>query len=306
MAAYRDPYVQNDTQERRSQEYNPYPSEQPHRTYEQGGIGPLYENYGNRYADVYPFQHGISQQTPVDKETEVSPGGLTPAPGGKKTPRALRNYRYDNQGQLWTKGGRGRCIGRFFCCTIMITILLVLSIVLALILWVRPPNVSIGQVNTVAQNGSTIQLQQDGITVNLGVNISVNNPNYFSINVRQIKAEIFYPINNTNVGEGILNDVVIRTNTQTNLTFPFSLNYNIANDPQRTILLDLGQKCGVTGTPSDISVNYRLTLQLQILIIPISPVISDTFTLTCPIDAADLESLMNSVGINISGLSSSA
>lgn len=32
------------------------------------------------------------------------------------------------------KGGRGRCIGRFCCCTIMVVLLLLISIVLALAL----------------------------------------------------------------------------------------------------------------------------------------------------------------------------
>ncbi|KAF8228458.1 hypothetical protein L208DRAFT_1403710 [Tricholoma matsutake] len=142
----------------------------------------------------------------------------------------------------------------------MIAILLFVSIVLALILWVRPPSVSIGQVGTVIQNGSAIQLQQNGLTVNLGVNISVNNPNYFSIDFQQIKADIFYPINNTNVGQGLLNHVVIHSKAQTNLTFPFTINYQTYLDPQYQILQDLAQKCGVVGTKSNISVQYKITV----------------------------------------------
>jgi len=231
----------------------------------------------------------------------VSPDSFTPV-GGERSVRALRDYRYDHQGKLWSKGGRTRCIGRFCCCTILIALLLFVSIVLAFILWVRPPSVSIGQVSTIAQNGSAIQLQQNGITVNLGVNISVNNPNHFSIDFQQIKAEIIYPINNTNVGQGILNNVVIRSNAQTNLTFPFSLDYITSIDPQHLILVDLAQKCGLVGSKRNISVKYKITLKLLILIIPISPVISNSFDFACPIDASDLSALIKSAGIDINGL----
>lgn len=302
MVAYRDPYdLQNNVHEHN---FNPYSSQQPYQTYEQGEIDPTYDNYGSRYTDeprAPSPQRGPSQRSPGGKEGIVSPDGFTPA-GGERTARALRNYRYDHQGKLWTKGGRGRCIGRFCCCTIMIAILLFVSIVLALILWVRPPSVSIGQVGTVIQNGSAIQLQQNGLTVNLGVNISVNNPNYFSIDFQQIKADIFYPINNTNVGQGLLNHVVIHSKAQTNLTFPFTINYQTYLDPQYQILQDLAQKCGVVGTKSNISVQYKITLKLLILFIPISPVVSNSFNFPCPISASDLAALIKSVGINVNGL----
>jgi hypothetical protein len=72
--------------------------------------------------------------------------------------------------------------------------------------------------------------------------------------------QIIYPINNTDVGQGVLNNVVIHSNAQTNLTFPFSINYTTSIDPQNLILLDLAQKCGVVGSKSNISVNYKITV----------------------------------------------
>lgn len=78
--------------------------------------------------------------------------------------------------------------------------------------------------------------------------------------VSQFPPQIIYPINNTNVGQGILNNVVIHSNAQTNLTFPFSLDYIISIDPQHLILVDLAQKCGLVGSKSNISVNYKITV----------------------------------------------
>lgn len=51
-----------------------------------------------------------------------------------RTSRSMRRWRYEHQGNLWTKGGRGRCFGRFFCCTIMIFVFLLVSIILSLAL----------------------------------------------------------------------------------------------------------------------------------------------------------------------------
>lgn len=46
----------------------------------------------------------------------------------------MRKWRYDHQGNLWSAGSRGRCIGRFFCCTVMIFVFVLLSIILSLAL----------------------------------------------------------------------------------------------------------------------------------------------------------------------------
>jgi len=304
--AYRDPYANRlQSQPHETPDFDPYyASRQPYQSYDESG--PPYDTYGSRYEDDLqprPLQIGGPQRNFGGKES-LSPDISTPVTGvtGERTARALRDYRYGHQGQLWTKGGRGRCIGRFCCCTLMITLLLFVSIALTLVLWVRPPNVSIGEVQTVSKSGSAIQLQEDGITINLGVPIAVDNPNYFAINFKQIKAQIFYPINNTGVGEGILNDVMIRSNTQTNLTFPFSIDYKIKLDPGNLILKDLAQKCGLRGSKSDLSVRYKITLQLRVLFIPIAPVVSNSFSFACPINPSDLEELIKNAGLNLDGL----
>lgn len=43
-------------------------------------------------------------------------------------------WRKDFNGGLWTKGGRGRCIGRFCCCSLMTVVFLLASILLTLAL----------------------------------------------------------------------------------------------------------------------------------------------------------------------------
>lgn len=109
---------------------------------------------------------------------------------------------------------------------------------------------------------------------------SVNNPNYFSVDLSEIKAEVrrfmytsympddmlsqlFYPLNNTPIGGGEMNKIDFRSHTQTNFTFPMALQYNISADPGFNILIDLAKKCGIVpGTSaSDVTVNYKITVR---------------------------------------------
>ncbi|KAJ7510000.1 hypothetical protein B0H11DRAFT_2215833 [Mycena galericulata] len=293
-------------------EFNPYTAEgQPHPTYEQGA----YDNYGGGYRDDpipeqyapqrQGSQHSYADAPPapfaaksIDETSRFDPGEFTPSPRGPKTARNLRQYRLEFQGRLWTKGGGGRCFGRFFCCTFMILIFLVVTILLALVLWLRPPGINFGNVAPLT-SGSPIVPTSDGININMGVNISVNNPNYFAVKFKKITAEIYYPINNTAIGNGNASSIVISSNAQTNFTFPFSIDYSTALDPDGKILLDLAEKCGVLPNTSktNLSVNYKITLALQILFVTISPSISNTFSFACPLTASDLDDLLKGTGL---------
>lgn len=171
----------------------------------------------------------------------------------------------------------------------MTTVFLIVSIVLSLALWIRPPSVVIGNVQTSGVNvtGGT------GLSINMGVNISVNNPNYFSVNFQKIEAEIFYPINNTLIGGGTSENIIFHSRSETAFTFPFMLSYQTTLDPQGKILIDLANKCGVNGgSKSNISVNYKITLGIRIVLVTISPVVANTFSFLCPISASELENML--------------
>ncbi|KAJ7741536.1 hypothetical protein DFH07DRAFT_964884 [Mycena maculata] len=298
-------------------DFNPYTTAaQPHQTYEQGA----YDNYGGGYRDDpapgprgeyapqrQGTQHSYSDAPPpplaaksIDETSRFDPGEFTPSPRGPKTASNLRRYRMEFQGNLWTKGGRGRCFGRFFCCTFMIIILLLVTILLALVLWLRPPSINFGNVApTSTSSGSTVQVTSDGININMGVNISVENPNFFAVNFKKITAQIYYPINNTAIGNGTANSIDITSHAQTNFTFPFSIDYSTSLDPDDKILLDIAEKCGFIGSgKTNIIVDYKITLALQILFVTISPSISNSFSFACPVTESDLEGLKGS-GINL-------
>lgn len=289
--AFRDPYAAQYGHPNKytdGHDFNPYTGhEQPYPTYNQDG----YDSYsGAAYRDEPQMQSPENTFPPAVANT----GDFVKGPPEKST-RALRTYRYQHQGALWTRGSRVRCVGRFCCCTLLITLFLIISIVLALLLWIRPPNINVGAVN-IPSSGSEIQVTSGGLNINLGVNISVENPNYFTVSFSKIQANIFYPINNTAIGGGNETDISFKSHSQTNFTFPFTIAYQKSLDPNNQILTDIATKCGFIGsTKSPITVDYKITLGLKVLFITISPVVSSSLSFACPLSQADISAIGSSL-----------
>ncbi|KAF5330855.1 hypothetical protein D9619_005616 [Psilocybe cf. subviscida] len=144
-----------------------------------------------------------------------------------------------------------------------------------------------------------LQIQQmaDGIKLNLGVNISVKNPNYFSVDFKKIQANIVYPIGNFPIGEGLATDVIFKSNSETNFTFPFTLSYNNTADTGSAVISDIATKCGIAGsTKQNLVVNYQISLGIRFLFITISPVISNQFNFACPLSASDIDKFLGGSG----------
>ncbi|KAH7889429.1 hypothetical protein F5I97DRAFT_1934337 [Phlebopus sp. FC_14] len=300
--AYRDPYAEQygryDQQQSDAPAFNPYSSSQPHQAYDQGG----YESYaaeGYRDEPNYsqPANAGQTSFTPGHQKLEHSgydQAGFARATTGSRS-RDLRDWRYEHQGALWMRGGRGRCIGRFCCCTLMIIGFFIVSILLPLALWIRPPNIVVGDVQP-PTTGSEIQLQSNGVTINLGIPISVSNPNYFSASFSSIKANIYYPINNTLIGGGNQSDVTFPANSNKNFTFPFSITYTSTMPSSNQILADLYTKCGGGGSAkSDITVDYDIMLGLRVLFFTVYPTVSNSASFMCPLSASDISNLIPAI-----------
>lgn len=169
----------------------------------------------------------------------------------------------------------------------MITVFLIISILLSLALWVRPPNIVIA--SPVQNDTQPFSFQNGELSFNLGVNITVDNPNFFSVALKKVELDLIYPINNYPVGGGVKNNVDIKSNTQTNFTFPFSLDYNVTDTSGTSVLRDIVAKCTAN---EDLTVKYDLKLSLRIIIVSVSPTISNTFTIGCPVDTSELEKIL--------------
>ncbi|KAI5121649.1 hypothetical protein M0805_002725 [Coniferiporia weirii] len=294
--AYRDPYYSSQHQPYSDgPEFNPYNARQQHPTYDQSG-----------YTDEdYPSATQSGEHDPnagngreKSRYEEAFPPVLRPP----ESTGAIRLWRKDHRGPLWMKGGRGKCCLRFCCCTLFTAIFLIIGIVLSLAIWIRPPDITINQAALESENGSTFAVTSDSLDLNLGVNISVANPNYFSVSFKDIKVNLTYPINNMDVGGGEKDNVVFHSHTQLTFDFPLTLSYNLTEDTNEAVLKDLLSKCGITGTKEDITVDYKITLGLKILFVTISPSFSNSFNFECPITAADISSLLEGSGLNITSI----
>ncbi|KAJ7579280.1 hypothetical protein C8J56DRAFT_965283 [Mycena floridula] len=197
----------------------------------------------------------------------------------------------------WTKGGGLACGARFFGCSIMLLVYLVLCGLLSFALWIRPPALTFGQMGLDTQAASPISLVGTAISVNLAIDIFVENPNTFSANFKQIRATVNYPLSTgeSQIGLGTVNDFVFSANKNTTLHFPLAITYDPNADPGGLIRESLLSKC-TSNQP--ISVDATLSLGLRILFVTITPVVKRSFSFACP---SQLESLIKQLGTAVTG-----
>ncbi|KAI0256947.1 hypothetical protein BJV78DRAFT_1117445 [Lactifluus subvellereus] len=265
-------------------QFDPYNTHRPQDSYDHNAFQ---EPYQDEPSYPVPQTQSVKPLGQTTKEDDSpSPDEFNPTPREPST-RNLRAWRYQQGRPLWVRGSRPRCICRFFFCTVFITLFLLIAIVLSLALWIQPPNVIIGDClksPVVAQGVTSLN---DGIQVNLGLPVEVDNPNYFSARITHVNADIFYPINNTRIGNGKLTNVNLPSRATTKFTFPFTLDYTESIDPNRLIIDDLANKCGAK--QQDLTVNYKLTVGVKVFFITVSPTISNPISFVCPISASTLQ-----------------
>ncbi|KAL5489807.1 hypothetical protein ACEPAI_4639 [Sanghuangporus weigelae] len=293
--SYQDPYyAPQHTRPYADQpvDYDPYNNRQQHPTYDQSGYqdDDVYRNTG------FGGDDGVGHTREKSRHEETFPPVFRPP----KSTGAIRIWRKDNRGPLWTKGGRGKCCLRFFCCSVLIFLFLLIGIILSLGIWIRPPDITINQVGLNSTGGSAAQFTSSSLNINFAVNISVDNPNYFDVDFKRIKADLTYPLNDMDLGGGEKDGISFKSHTQTTFNFPFTLTYNLQSDSNQVVLRDLLSKCGFTGTKQDITVDYKITLGIKIIAITVSPTFSSSFSFECP--TSDIESFLQGSGIDISSI----
>ncbi|PPQ84323.1 hypothetical protein CVT25_011597 [Psilocybe cyanescens] len=301
-----NPYLTNNNNNAQAYKDERYIGDQPDYSYGENakpGYGyPPVQQRGRSVRSTLRSNRPSDSLAPARKEASgFDQGEFAPSKvvaRKSRTPRALREYRYDHQGNLWTKVClSARSLGWDPGLTSVkraVEGAVPGDIVLTLALYARPPNITIGDVEAFPQNGSVLQPgTPDGFQVNLGVAISVSNPNYFSVGLKKIDLQLTYPINNTAAGGGDTKDINFKAKSQTDFTFPFHLMYSPSSDPNGAIFVDLSSKCGKT--PQNIVINYKITLGIRILIVTVSPVITNTFNFKCPVDISNLGSVIGGI-----------
>lgn len=93
---------------------------------------------------------------------------------------------------------------------------------------------------------------------------SVSNPNFFAVSLKAIKAKLTYPVGNTDIGGGEEDNIKFNSDAKTSFTFPLTLGYSEAADPQGVALEDIAKRCGfVPGSvKEDLEVDYTITVAL--------------------------------------------
>jgi hypothetical protein len=200
---------------------------------------------------------------------------------------------------LWTRGGGLSCFGRFFFCSFLIIIFIIVAIILALALWLRPPALTF--TNPAINPNQQVSLDST-LTVPLEVNITVYNPNFFSADFTSLTAEVSYPdVGNEVVARGNLTNLIIKSNEITNFTFPIVISLDLTgqgNSSDLSVVLDLANKCGIIpqGSKTPIPLDIQIGITLRVLGIMISsPSISIPVKINCPIDDSAIEQKLQGI-----------
>lgn len=231
-----------------------------------------------------PYHDDPNPFEATHRRAESKPDNYVDYTAGENSFKDVKDYRSHYQGNLWSKGSRVGCFGRFFCCTFLIAVYIFLSVVACLALWLRPPSVEIG--DPFVNSTSNLQLQNQALVIPLGLNITVNNPTYLSVNIEDLTVDLTYPINNNNpnVGNGTINDVTLSNHAETNFTLPIDLEAGL-NQDGAAVLQDIVAKCGSNG--GNLNVDANIHIKLKALSVPVSFSISRSLSFGCPAVAQD-------------------
>lgn len=177
-----------------------------------------------------------------------------------------------------------------WCTCILFIIILILAIVIGVL-------AALFKVPTVTFSGleqsPAITHANNVLNMTFTLGITVDNPNFESITFEKIVADAYYPSPyNVEVGGGEVDNVHIISNGITNITFPFSVAINSSDTSEQGVLMDLVTKCGLDGSSKEnINFNYYVYPTVRILGIPITPTISKSMSIACPLEGDDLTSI---------------
>lgn len=208
-------------------------------------------------------------------------------------------FRKDEHAGALTRGGRVRCCGRVFCCSFLLIILILIGIVAAFFLWVKPPDVQFRGINP-PTSGNEVTVQTGGFVINVTLDINVLNPNFFGAHFNRVDATAFYPTKpNEAIGGGTLKDFSIKKYSNSTINFPFSINYTTAYDSNRSVLQDIAKRCGfLGGSASQLTVNYKVKTEVSVIAVSISPTFSSSASFDCPLTESDITGFLGSSGMS--------
>ncbi|KAG1403776.1 hypothetical protein G6F60_004799 [Rhizopus arrhizus] len=181
---------------------------------------------------------------------------------------------------------------RWCTCIIFIIIVILAIIIGVLAALFKVPTVTFSGL----EQSPNITYPHNVLNMTFSLGITVDNPNFESITFEKIVADAYYPSPySVKVGGGEVDNIHIVSNGITNITFPFSVAVNSTDQAQQGVLMDLVTKCGLDGsTKKNIDFNYYVHPTVRILGIAITPTISKSMSIACPLQGDDLTSILGS------------
>ena len=297
-------YPHEDPYSRAPQHFAPYPSH-PDRDDEYDEAAHLKNTrdehaYQDRYDDfsaAYPTQQAYDS---TDHQYNDR---------GNNTMAAEKVYDDGYAGRkgnsIWTRDdkrafaerGAAAKIFRSLFCFLVIGVIIVLSIILLILTFVRPPNVGISSVGVPNQSG--VSYDNGAFGFNVSVDLSISNPNAISATLSSLSVKAYNPQDKTVVlGSGQVTDSKIAANANTTIDFPFRIQYNQTQDPDLSILTDIANKCGISlsnilgGDSSqvgDLNFDFDVHAKVSVLSLSIPIKFTTAASFPCPLQASSLQ-----------------
>ncbi|GAA5871667.1 hypothetical protein JCM3774_003012 [Rhodotorula dairenensis] len=257
---------------------------------------------GSSDPDLLDKEDAFGYEKPALAAVPVTRGSIAAqlaAEGQIPKKEGLRMFRKDEHAGALTRGGRMRCFGRVFCCSFMLILLILVGIVAAFFLWVKPPDVTFRGIRP-PTSGNEVSVQTGGFLINVTLDINVINPNFFGAHFSRVHATAYYPTKpNDAVGGGTLTNFDIKKHSNSTINFPFTINYTTSYDSDRTVLQDIAQRCGfLGGTATQLKVNYKVKTEVRVIAVSISPTFSSSASFDCPLTESDITGFLGSSGLS--------
>lgn len=173
-------------------------------------------------------------------------------------------------------------IFRVLACLVINAIIVIISIVCLVVIFVRPFNVGVGNVQ--APSTSSVGVSGNALTFNGSVDFIISNPNSIAAGL-SLSAKVYDTVDDSqDLGRGEVADKDIKAHANTTVTFPYQVRYDSTKDANKVILLDLAKKCGLGGgSTQDLSLELNIDAEITILSVPIPVSFKHDFNVPCPI-----------------------
>lgn len=168
---------------------------------------------------------------------------------------------------------------------LVIGVIIALSVVLLIVMFLRPPNVGLKNLE-LPQSASDLQVQDERFMLNATIDAVISNPNYVSAQINNLNATVYDAhARKTSIGVCYLEHKTIEARENTTVRLPCEMQYDFQKDQDLSIIKDIVNRCGlVKGSKKQkiqALLDVHVTIQLLAFHIPISA--GPTISMDCPV-----------------------